>query len=98
MSSSIVTGMGGSLKQHKCSGSNLNFLVCTNQYFVVFFPFLYNAQLVEKLQFSVFRVQKFTMTSFDSDMPTEILEKVTEMHLLGLDICGLNGKDIDIFN
>lgn len=96
MSSSIMTGTGESSKQGKWSGSNLNFLVYTNWYFVVLSSFSIISSLGEKLKFSVFRVQKFSMTSSDSGMHTEILEKVIKMHLLGLDISGLNAKDIDI--
>lgn len=94
MSSSIMTGMGESLKQEKCSGSNLNFLVYI--ILLVFFLFSIIPSLWKNLKFSAFRVQKFTMTSFDSDMPTEILEKVIKMHLLGLGIYSLNAKCIDI--
>lgn len=86
MSSGIMTGVGGSLKQEKCSGSSLHILVYTSQYFVYFLPFSIFSSLGDKkkLQFGVFRLQKFTKISFDPGIPIGILETVLKILLLGL--------------
>lgn len=91
-----MTGMGGSLNRKNVLAATLIFLFILTGILLVFFLFSVISSLWEKLQSYVFRMQKFTTISFDSYMPTEILEKVIKMHLLGLDISSLNAKDKDI--